>query len=187
MKNILFILAAILLTSISSFAQQKEEKDTVAVTVPKVAYKYNALAPSKAAFYSAILPGLGQIYNKSYWKAPIVWGGIGIGIYSYSFNQGKYNEYRNAYKDLLAGKVLTGELAGLDEDRLRRAQKFHQRNRDLSALVSVGLYLLNIVEANVDAHLKQFNVDDNLTLRPALQQNTIDNKYNLGLTLSYKF
>ena len=187
MKNILLILAALLLTSVSSFAQQKEEKDSVAVTTPKIAYKYDALAPSKAAFYSGILPGLGQLYNKKYWKAPIVWGGLGISVYSYSFNQGKYKEYRNAYKQLLAGKVLTGELAGLDSDRLIRGQKFYQRNRDLSALVTIGIYLLNIVDANVDAHLKQFNVDDNLTLRPALQQNTLDNKYNMGLTLSYKF
>jgi hypothetical protein len=185
-KNILFILTALLLST-ALFAQQKEAKDSIAITTPKIAYKYDALAPSKAAFYSGILPGLGQIYNKKYWKAPIVWGGLGISVYSYSFNQGKYHEYRNAYKDLLAGKELTGELAGLDADRLIRAQKFHQRNRDLSALVTIGIYLLNIVDANVDAHLKQFNVDDNLSLHPALQQNSIDNKYNLGLTLSYKF
>jgi len=184
-KNIFFILTVLLL-AIPSFAQQTEVKDTLTAK-PLPDYKYDALAPSKAAFYSGILPGLGQIYNKKYWKAPIVWGGIGIGIYSYSFNQGKYTEYRNAYKDLLAGKELTGRLEGLDADRLIRAQKFHQRNRDLSALVSMGLYILNIVDANVDAHLKQFNVDDNLSLRPELQQNTIDNKYNMGLTLSYKF
>lgn len=189
MKNIFLILTVLLLLPVSLFAQQtkeEEKKDTLQAK-PVMPYKYDALAPSKAAFYSGIFPGLGQIYNKKYWKVPLVWGGIGIGVYSYTWNNGKYHEYRNAYKALLAGKTLTGDLEGLDEKRLISAQKYHQRNRDLSALVSVGLYLLNILDANVDAHLKQFNVDDNLSLRPEMQQNTIDNKYNMGLTLSYKF
>ncbi|MEC8830911.1 MAG: DUF5683 domain-containing protein, partial [Bacteroidota bacterium] len=63
----------------------------------------NPLAPSKAAFYSAILPGLGQIYNKRYWKVPIVWGAIGTGIYAYSYNNTEYRRARNAYKRRLAG------------------------------------------------------------------------------------
>ena len=110
-----------------------------------------------------------------------------ISLITPSFNQGKYTEYRNAYKDLLAGKELTGRLEGLDADRLIRAQKFHQRNRDLSMLITAGIYILNIIDANVDAHLKQFNVDENLSLSPDLQQNQIDYKYSIGLNLKYQF
>jgi hypothetical protein len=145
------------------------------------------LAPSKAAFYSAIVPGLGQVYNKSYWKVPLVYGGMALSLYYYSWNNREYHRYRDAYKDKLAGRDVTGELANLDNDRLIRGQRFHQKNRDLSMLITVGIYLLNIVDANVDAHLTQFNVDENLTLRPQLQQNSIDYKHNLGLSLTYQF
>jgi len=197
-KSYKYILAALLLFTISCFAQETPATDPKpATTVPVTTidttkavikpYKYNALAPAKAAFYSGILPGLGQIYNKSYWKAPIVWGGLGLSIYSYSWNNTKHHEYRDAYKDLVAGKTLTGKLEGFDRARLESAQRFHQRNRDLSALITAGIYILQILEANTDAHLSQFNVDDNLSLRPELQQNQLDYKYSMGVTLSYQF
>jgi hypothetical protein len=198
-KSYKYILAALLLFTISCFAQEKPAAapkpaatpapvtiDTTKAVVTKP-YVYNALAPAKAAFYSGVFPGLGQIYNKSYWKAPIVWGGLGISIYSYTWNNNKYHDFRDAYKDLIAGKTLTGDLEGFDRKRLESAQKFHQRNRDLSALVTAGIYILQILEANTDAHLSQFNVDENLSLRPELQQNQLDYKYSMGLTLSYQF
>lgn len=170
-------------------AQQdpKEPALTLLDTIPANTVIQDPLAPSKAAFYSAIVPGLGQAYNKKYWKIPLVYAAIGIPVYYYSWNNTKYHEYRDAYKTLLAGGELEGELAGLDADRLIRAQRFHQRNRDLSLLLAVGAYILNIVEANVDAHLMQFNVSENLSLKPELQQNQIDYKHNMGLTLSYQF
>jgi hypothetical protein len=147
--------------------------------------KINPLAPSKAAFYSAILPGMGQAYNKKYWKIPIVYAAIGTGIYSYAWNNKKYNQYRDAYKNRLAG--LPDDLDFLDNDRLIRGQKFYQRNRDLSTLVTVGLYILNIVDANVDAHLMQFNVNDDLSVKPDLMQNDFTSNQNLALTFTYKF
>lgn len=191
MKNILFIFIFLFLF-IGQFtiAQEETELKTLITAKDSVLlkpYKIDPLAPSKAAFYSAVVPGLGQIYNKKYWKLPVVYGGMGAGIYYYSWNQKKYHEYRDAYKDLLVGKPLTGKLEGLDADRLIRAQKFHQRSRDLSLLITVGIYILNIVDANVDAHLMQFNVNENLSLHPELQQNTVDYRHNMGLTLSYKF
>lgn len=145
------------------------------------------LSPSKAAFYSAILPGLGQAYNKKYWKIPLVYAAIGTGIYFYVDNNKKYNQYRTAYKRRLAG--LDDEFAGIvtDQDALVEAQEFYQRNRDLSLLLTVVAYVLNIVDANVDAHLLQFNVSDDLSLRPHIDQNQIDFNRNLGLTLNFKF
>lgn len=186
MKKLISIF--LLLTALPAFSQEELKVSIDSLPTPTVKdYRIDPLAPSKAAFYSAVIPGLGQVYNKKYWKVPLVYGGMGLSIYYYSWNNKKYHEYRDAYKDRLAGREVTGELAPLDNDRLIRAQRFHQRNRDLSLLITIGIYVLNIVDANVDAHLLQFNVNENLSLRPELQQNSIDYKHNMGLSLSYQF
>lgn len=193
MKQLLTIFCfALALLSAPCFAQEDEKVEGLVVEQDSTLlkpYKLDALAPAKAAFYSAVVPGLGQIYNKDYWKVPIVYGGMGLSLYYYFWNHGKYHEYRDAYKNTLAGRPVTGELAPLenDPDRLLRGQRFHQRNRDLSMLITVGIYILNIVDANVSAHLSQFNVNENLTLRPQLQQNQIDYKHNMGFSLTYQF
>lgn len=155
-------------------------KDTVLVK------EIDPLKPTKAAFYSAILPGLGQAYNKKYWKIPIVYGAIGTSLYFYIDNNKKYHNYRDAYKRRLAG-FNDDQYQYLDDNRLIQAQRFYQRNRDLSLLVSVGFYILNIVDANVDAHLIQFNVNDKLSFQPTVYPNEINYKPNLGLTFNYKF
>ena len=178
-------LIGFLIGTTSLFAQAKK----VEILVAKDTLKYkeiNPLAPAKAAFYSAILPGLGQAYNKKYWKIPLVYGGIGAGLYYYSVNNTKYNNYRNAYKRRLAGYD-DDNFQYLDDSRLIAGQRFYQRNRDMSVLVTVGFYLLNIIDANIDAHLMQFNVSDKLSFRPELYQNEINYKQNLGLTLNYHF
>lgn len=186
MRHLFFIFLFVIV-----FTPAHSQDDSLSVELDSLKLKSypapNPLAPSKAAFYSAILPGLGQVYNKKYWKVPLVYGGMGLSLYYYTWNNKKYHEYRDAYKDRLAGREVTGELAPLDNDRLIRGQKFHQRNRDLSMLLTVGVYILQIVDANVDAHLLQFNVNENLSLRPQLQQNEIDYKHNMGLTLSFQF
>lgn len=143
------------------------------------------LRPSKAAFYSAILPGLGQAYNKKYWKIPLVYGAIGTSMYFYLDNNKKYHSYRDAYKKRLLG--LQDEYDYLDDSRLIAAQRFYQRNRDLSLLVTIAFYVLNIVDANVDAHLTQFNVSEKLSLAPDIYQNEFTAKPNIGLTFNYKF
>lgn len=150
----------------------------------------NPNAPAKAAFYSALVPGLGQAYNKKYWKIPLVYVGLGISIYSYVDQNKKYQGFRTEYKKRLNGTSLGKEdekYGRYTDDQIIRGQQFHQRNRDLSMLLSVGIYILNIVDANVDAHLMQFNVNDNLSIKPDLNQNELDYKYNYGLTFTYKF
>lgn len=156
------------------------------------------LSPSKAAFYSAILPGLGQAYNKKYWKIPLVYAALGTGIYFYIDNNNQYNRYRNAFKNRLAG-FDTDEFWGTDindnplstpnisNDGLIRAQRTLKRNKELSLLITIGIYALNIIDANVDAHLLQFNVDDNLALKPHFNFNEFDATTNLGLTLNFQF
>lgn len=146
----------------------------------------NPLAPARAAFYSAILPGLGQAYNKRYWKIPIVYGAIGTGVYFYTTNNQEYHRYRNAYKKRLKG--LDDEFKGqYSDETLINAQKGFQRNRDLSLIISLGLYVLNIVDANVDAHLKQFNVNDDLSFRPEIYPTDFTQQQNVGLTMTYRF
>ncbi|GLU44239.1 DUF5683 domain-containing protein [Allomuricauda sp. NBRC 101325] len=159
--------------------------------------KINPLAPSKAAFYSAVIPGLGQIYNKRYWKAPIVWGAIGTGIYVYSYNNTEYRRARNAFKRRLAGFTddefydINGDGSGPDisDEALQEAQENTQRDRDLSLVITIALYALNIIDANVDSHLKQYNVDDNLALdfQPFIDINPFTNQPNYGMALVVKF
>ena len=144
------------------------------------------LTPAKAAFYSAILPGLGQAYNKKYWKVPLVYGAIGTSLYYYSDSNTKYNQYRDAYKRRLEGYT-DDKYYYLDKSRLIAGQKFYQRNRDLSALFVFAFYALNIIDANVDAALIQFNVNENLSVRPNLYRNDVTLMNNLGLTVNYNF
>jgi hypothetical protein len=175
------------LFGIASVCSQEKLTITENVVIPDTINKtaINPLAPARAAFYSAILPGLGQAYNKKYWKIPIVYAALGTGVYSYMWNNKKYNSYRDAYKQRLAGKE--DDFQYLDDARLIQGQKFYQKNRDLSAIITVALYILNIVEANVNAHLLQFNVNDKLTFRPEMQQNDGNAKQNVGVALSYQF
>lgn len=144
------------------------------------------LTPAKAAFYSAILPGLGQAYNKKYWKIPLVYGAIGTSMYYYLDSNKKYNQYRDAYKRRLEGYT-DDNFSYLDDSRLIAGQKFYKRNKDFSALFVVGFYVLNIIDANVDAALIQFNVNDNLSLKPNMYYNDVTLKSNVGLTLNYNF
>ena len=190
MKNSqLFFLCYFLFSFLAINAQQ----DSLAVKTENTGTEqekdyepYNALAPSKAAFYSAVLPGLGQAYNGSYWKIPITYAGLGTGIYFYLNNDKQYDRYRNAYKDRLAGR--TDEFEGrITRDGLIRAQEFYQKNKEISLLVTVGIYVLNIVDANVEAHLRQFNVDEDLSLKPNLDFDAFSGKTNYGLTLNFNF
>lgn len=171
----------------SAFAQGGEM--TIVQDTAKTASKkneINPLSPAKAAFYSGIFPGLGQAYNKKYWKMPLVYGAIGASVYSYVWNNDKYHEFRDVYKRRLAGYT-DDEYRFLNDERLIRAQRFYQKNRDLSALITGVFYVLNIIDANVDAHLMQFNVDDDLTFAPQLYRDELYNKPNIGFSVNYKF
>ena len=163
-------------------------------SIVKKEYYLNPLAPSKAAFYSAVLPGLGQVYNKKYWKVPIVYGALGAGIYAYTFYNGEYQRFRTAFKRRRAG-FTDDEFIDViplpGDDRLERLQNAKQNERDLALLVTIIIYALNIVDANVDAHLKQFNISDDLSwdmnLQPYLEANPINSNPNYGMALTITF
>lgn len=175
------------------------QQDSVAVVTEEFIepdapdYKpYDALAPARAAFYSAIIPGLGQAYNGKYWKIPIVYTALGIGVYFYRNNDKQYDRYRDAYKIRLQGKT-TDEFSDengqpiLTNDGLIDAQKFYQRNKEISILVIAGMYVLNIIDANVDAHLAQFNVSEDLSFKPGFNYNQFSGKTGYGLSINYNF
>ncbi|RKE92302.1 DUF5683 domain-containing protein [Ichthyenterobacterium magnum] len=147
----------------------------------------NLLAPSRAAFYSAVLPGLGQAHNKKYWKIPLVYAAIGIPVYFYIDNNNEFKRYRNAYKRRLAGFKDDEFFGTVSDEGLINAQESLRRNKELSLLIAIGAYALNIIDANVDAHLLQYNVDENLAIKPHFKYNERENSSDLGLTLNFKF
>ncbi len=184
---------------VSAVDSIKANAKTKGITVEEVIIApeiIDPLAPSKAAFYSAVLPGLGQIYNKKYWKAPIVWGIMGWGIYNYSTEHTKYRRYRNAFKRRKAG--FTDDefydpdgngVINVSTEGLENAQENIQQSRDLWLLLNIGIYALNIIDANVTAHLKQFNVSDKLAydISPYLDLNEVTGDPSYGFTLVVKF
>ncbi len=168
-----------------------ENDDPLVIEAKTKPDKMNPLRPAKAAFYSAALPGLGQTYNKKYWKIPIVYGAIGTALYFYFDNDKIYDRYRNAYKRRLAGFrddefYGPGESPFISEDALIRAQRTLKRNKEMSMLVAAGLYVLNIIDANVDAHLLQYNMDENLSFKPFIDFNNPNYNAQIGLSLNLK-
>ena len=154
--------------------------------------EYDPLAPARAAFYSALIPGLGQVQNKKYWKIPIIYGGMAGGLYFYNRNNKDYNRFRDAYKRRLAGYT-DDEFYGngseplISNDRLINAQRSAQKNKSLSLMVTLGFYLLNIVDANVDAHLQQYEMLEDLSITPMLETDPIYAKTQYGLLLTYRW
>lgn len=191
--NIFFVLA--LFFSTLSFSQTKEtekKKDTIVATKKKKKKEYNALSPSKAAFFSAVFPGGGQIYNKRYWKAPIIWAGMGTSIYFYLDNNREYKRYRRAFKQRKNGLqdefTLDDGTQVLSDEGLERAQKVLRNNREITILTTIGIYVLQIVEASVNAHLLQFDDGDSLSVSPSLTSDPFKlDMPALGFKLKYSF
>ena len=137
-------------------------------------------SPKKAALYSAILPGAGQVYTKKYWKVPIVYGGIVTSFYFINENNSKYIEYREAA--LLSHETGENQL-GHSYSELKNLKEYYSRNRDLSYFSFVGVYILNIVDASVNAHLFSFDVSDDISMNIQPYSTLI----NIGLALSFNF
>lgn len=134
-----------------------------------------AHSPGKAALRSAILPGWGQIYNKKYWKLPIVYGALGTCAGIFIYNLKNYRDFRFAYRVRYNMRVLKTDsslfsqikpqLQPLSEESLRFQRNLFRRDIDYSALVFLLLWGLNVVDASVDAHLKSFDVSPELSFR----------------------
>lgn len=169
--------------------------------------------PTKAVIFSAILPGLGQIYNRAYWKLPIVYGGFMGCIYAITWNNRNYKDYSTAYFDLVSDAenfpndpdkwssswVDIARKNGYDpstfinstqwQDNLKRRKDYFRRYRDLSIIITVGVYAICMIDAYVDAQLFDFDISPDLSMRlePMVMPKTSFSERIYGLNCSIKF
>ena len=153
--------------------------------VEKIVSYANKYDPRKALLYAAVLPGSGQIYNKKYWKLPLVYGGFGLLINAVSFYQTAYVKYKNQLFIRINGGVPPG---GRDIATLRTIVDEARRQRDFFLVMSGLMYILQMVDAHVDAHLKEFDLNPKLRvqLKPQMEQNNMMGRSS-GIALVFKF
>lgn len=128
--------------------------------------------PGRAALYSAIIPGAGQIYNRKYWKAPIAWIGLGTCVYFIHQNNTQYVRYRDDYVAIVDSDPNTVDEFGgtIPSDAIRSVADTYHKWRDLSYIFLAGVYVLNVMDAAVDGYFVRFDVSNDLSLdlRPSL-------------------
>ena len=142
-RKYIFFICTLISLSISS---QKIQKDK---------------SPKKAAIYSAFIPGAGQVYTKKYWKVPIVYAGLVASAYFINDNNNQYKEYKDAA--LLSYETGEDQL-GYTYSELIILKDHYKRNREISYFSFVAVYILNIIDASVNAHLFHFDVSDDISL-----------------------
>lgn len=188
-----------------TFFQEKKEMTKPSEKLKEPSDNGSTFAPDpmKAVWYSSLMPGLGQIYNRRYWKLPIVIGGY-LGLtYATSWNARYYKDYSVAYRDAMDDDPKTNSYlnflpvgtvdATLDKSWLQNALKskkdMYRRNRDLCIISMVGLYLVCMVDAYVDAQLFQFDISPDLSLRvmPAIIEPSGFRSASYGLQCAITF
>lgn len=157
------LVIVLLLFYCSSLFAQKNTADSLVI---------KRLNPRKATIYSAICPGLGQIYNGKIWKAGVIYAGFAGITAGFIYNQREYKSYQQAVNvrfDTLTTTVDT-KYPTLTDGTVQSLRNYHRRNRDICILAYVGLYALNMIDANVDANLQEFKINKDLSLswQPAL-------------------
>jgi hypothetical protein len=141
--------------------------------------------PKKATMLSAILPGAGQVYNGKTWKVPILYAGILTDVYFIQYNHKRYERFRDALFALDKGEP--NQFPSLNRAALVRNVDYWRQNRDLTLLLMLGIYALNLVDANVDAHLSGFDISEDLTLKIAPQIGTLSASSTTGLSFTLQF
>lgn len=189
-----FLSLLILFCANNSFAQSDTTDVVIDVERGTVEGEIQAIAtesidqihsPKRATIMSAVLPGLGQIYNKKYWKVPIIYGGFAVAGWYLNDNNKQIALYKDAFKAETDGDSGTINDTGFNSTQLEDLISQYKTWRDLSYIAIAAIYVLNIIDANVDAHLFYFDVGEDLTLNiqpfvsPSLRPVT-------GLTLSLK-
>ena len=186
LPSFLFILV-FLSTSVRIFSQT----DTTLTEVPD-SLREKEHSPTKATIMSACLPGLGQVYNKKYWKVPVIYAGFGIMAYFIVTNADYYIDFKCAYIESSNGNI-NGNYSELvqkyTQDELLSTREYYRRNLEISCLISVVWYAMNILDATVDAHLYTFNISDRLTIKaePAMLPTGFSYRPAAGLKLSLYF
>jgi hypothetical protein len=147
---------------------------------------------SKAALRSTILPGLGQAYNKKYWKIPIVYGVIAIPVSLFNYNSKWYNKTRTAYtirstKDSASFSKIAPELIPLSDESLRLYRNEFRKNMDFSILGIILAWGLNIVDATVDGHLRGFDISDEVSLKVGPKFSSGNGLGQMGISATFHF
>lgn len=194
-KSCFFILVVLaFLFHSNSIRAQADTSNSASIndTIKKASVRIHK--PLKAVLFSAALPGLGQAYNRKYWKIPIIYAGLGVASYFLYDQNKKYQCFRKAYIMKVDGDPLTDGSCTLKGKRytgtqeIETAKNYYRRNIDLISALMVLWYGLNLVDAAVDAHLFHFDVSDNLSLRiaPDIHRNqSIQQSYtSLGIALT---
>jgi hypothetical protein len=180
------IFTCILFAAFFLFASRTvSAQDADTATVKTVAQTHS---PRKALIMSAIIPGLGQAYNKKYWKVPIIYGAGGAFAYYLGYYQDKYSKFRTALANGKEGETYKIDGREYAYGSLESGQNFYRRYRDLNALGITFIYFLNIVDAMIDAHFFYYDVSDNLTMhiQPAVFNNPGATS-SLGLQINLLF
>jgi hypothetical protein len=200
-KSCLFIF--ILLSGFCVVTSAQSDTAIAPLVTDTVVVKHEFYSPARAAMLSAAFPGLGQIYNKKYWKLPIVYGLVAASIYYYGYNNDLYKFWREGYYDARAGFfneevieryaengiVLPDAPTETYIESFRNSKERARKRRESSIMYIAGIYLLNIVDANVDAYFLNFNVNKDLTvqLKPFVENSLLsENIFGLKLSLDYK-
>ncbi|MBN3584314.1 hypothetical protein JYB64_18100 [Algoriphagus aestuarii] len=181
------LLVLCLFLTYSTFAQNAQaEKKPTPVKKEKPDYSNLPKDPRKATILSAILPGAGQVYNNKAWKVPLIYAGIMTDVYFINFNNRRYQVFRQALFDFDDG--ISNDFPNLNREALVRNVDYWRRNRDLCYLLIAGIYALNLIDANVDAHLSGFDVSDDLALgiEPHFERFSANNN-SMGVSLKLKF
>ncbi len=175
--------------SVSAVKPKSEIEVLTDIETANFSAKIIKFNPTKAGLYSAVLPGLGQYYNKKYWKIPLVWGAIGTGVGITLWNQNQYTRYRNAFVAQLNGQMHEfSEIPGISAEALGRVQDRAKRQRDYAIAITALIYVLNIVDAVVDAHLYEGRNDTDLAVKPAILFDEFANQNTkTGLSFTYRF
>lgn len=185
----LIIAVFVLLPTWGSFAQDGgSSPDTVQVDLNEK----NIKNPQKATILSAVLPGAGQLYNGKSWKIPLIYAGFAANIYFIEFNNRRYKFFRDAlfaFDEPGGSTDPNRPFPSLNRDGLVRNVNYWKRNRDLNYFLFIGIYALNIIDANVDAHLSAFDVSDDLTFRfePSYESLTAGGGNIMGISLKINF
>lgn len=149
--------------------QRLAAPDTGAVlTMPQGESLRKSITPQKTALYSAVIPGLGQIYNRHYWKVPVVYVGAGVAIYFLYDNTTNYNKYRRMYSGYLSNDpeaLADMAQSNLTPEYVKYLQDYHRRYLDITVLATVLGYTLQVLDAAIFAHLKGFDISEDISLR----------------------
>lgn len=147
------------------------QDDTLSQAPVKKSKTKHNYRPGRAALLSTILPGAGQFYNRRYWKPPILYAGAAALVYWINFNSTEYNRFNKAYASRISFRADTtqdarqpGEFENLSDNQLKVYRDSYRRDIEFSIIITTAVYALNIVDAYVDAHLRQFDINEDISL-----------------------